>query len=162
MRSWRRWRWSPKTCTCHRSLPKPLGLGAHEGRRLHRASLTSSASLHLQQHQVTSFKVLLSAGSAHRAAPFPGRVGPSPQHVSTLFMFFIYIVFPIMRLCSALLCHFKPWKFLIALFDPILEKILAFKTVSKLILTRRIRLIYIVGILYVKKFKHNQSKHVNW
>ena len=83
---------------------RALGLGAHEGRRLHRASLTSSTSLHLQHHQATSSRVLVSAGSAHRAAPFPGRVGPSPRHVSILFMLFIYLVGGAPRAASSPCC----------------------------------------------------------
>ena len=88
----RRWRWLSETRLCPRSLPRLLGLGAREGRRLHRASPASSASLHLQRHQATSFKVLFLAGSAHRAALFPGRVGPSLRHVSVLSVYLGYLV----------------------------------------------------------------------
>ena len=104
MWSWRRWRWLSETHLCPRSLPRFLGLGAREGRRLHRASPASSASLHLQRHQVTSSRVLLSVGSAHRAAPFPGRGGPSPRHVSILFMLLTYLVGGAPRAASSPSC----------------------------------------------------------
>ena len=38
------------------------------------------------------FQVPFSARSTHRAASFPGRMGPSPRHVFVLLMFFTYLV----------------------------------------------------------------------
>ena len=77
---------------------------AREDWLLHHASSATSAFLRLLWYQVTSFKVPFSAGSAHRAASFPGRVGPSLRHVSVLLMLFTYLVEGAPRAASSPSC----------------------------------------------------------
>ena len=87
--SWRRWRRSSRNRLDPQSLPRLRAPAAREGRPLHRASSATSTPL-LQWNQVTSSK-FISAGSALRAASFPGRVGPSLRHVSLLLMSLAYL-----------------------------------------------------------------------
>ena len=68
-----------------RSLPRPLGLGAHEDRLPQPTESATPTLLRPQHHQVTSFKFHFQLGAPPRAALFPCRVGPSLRHVSLLF-----------------------------------------------------------------------------
>ena len=70
--SWRRWRWSSRNRPDPQSLPRLRAPVAREDRPLHRAS-SATPTPPLQWYQVTSFE-FISAGSALRAAFFPGRV----------------------------------------------------------------------------------------
>ena len=89
MRSWRRWRWSSRNRLDPQSLPRLRAPVACEGRSLHRAP-AATPTPPLQRYQVTSFE-FISAGSALRAASFPGRMGLSLWHLSLVLMSLGYL-----------------------------------------------------------------------
>ena len=91
VRSWRRWRWLSETHLCPRSLPRLLGLGAREGRRLHRARHPLLQNPPSSASSGDILRISFSAGSTLRAALFPGRVG-TLRHVSLLLMSSVYLV----------------------------------------------------------------------
>ncbi len=83
------WRRSSRNHLDPQSLPRLRALVAREGQSLHRAS-SATPTPPLQWYQVTSFEFIL-AGSALRAASFPGRVGLSLRYVSLLLMSSVYL-----------------------------------------------------------------------
>ena len=60
---WQRWRWFARSHQRLRTLPRLLGLGAREDRLPQRTLSATSASLHLQHHQVTSFEFHFQLGA---------------------------------------------------------------------------------------------------